>query len=146
MPGGAESLDGGVESDHGVSHVIAGRIGVEAAVEAESLGEQRGKPGGVGSGAGGGEAEAVGIEDRATEGVDGRFAQDSHLGVRGTGCEVAQVFTGARGEAAPSGSCSAAEFGANGPVFLSKEQEDGIGLVVGIKAAGLNERLQEPVR
>lgn len=47
--------------DHGLGHVITGGIGVEAAVKAEALCEQRGEPGRVGSGPGGGEAEAVGI-------------------------------------------------------------------------------------
>lgn len=57
--------------DHGLGHVITGGIGVEAAVKAEALCEQRGEPGRVGSGPGGGEAEAVGIKNYATEGLQG---------------------------------------------------------------------------
>ena len=55
---------------------VAGGIGVEAAVEGQALGDERGKPRGVGSGTGGGEAAAMGMKDAATEGVDGRFAED----------------------------------------------------------------------
>ena len=70
-------MDDGMQGDHGLGHVIAGGIGVEAAVDVAPLVEQRGQPNGIGSGAGGGDAAAASIKGRATDGVDGRFAENN---------------------------------------------------------------------
>ena len=87
-----ESRDGRVEHSHGFGHAVAGGIGVEAAVEAVALREQRGEPGGVGSRSGSGDAEAVGMERDATDGVDGRLAEDRLLGKRSADGEVTEIL------------------------------------------------------
>jgi len=43
----AEAVDGGMLGDHDGSHVVASGIGVEGAVEAEAVREQRDEPSGV---------------------------------------------------------------------------------------------------
>ena len=43
MEGRAEAVDGEVEGGHGVSHLVAGGVGVEAAVEAVALCDQMGE-------------------------------------------------------------------------------------------------------
>ena len=142
MEGRAEALDGGMQGDHGLGHVVAGGVGVEAAGNAIALGEQRSKPSRVGSSAGGREAKAIGIESGATDSVDGRFAEDGFLGLDGTGGEVAEVLARAWSQAMPSDAAGAAQFGADSPVIGSQQQEDGIGAAVGIELAGLNQNFQ----
>ena len=39
---GSESLDGWVERDHGLRHTLAGRVGVEAAVDGTAVLDQSG--------------------------------------------------------------------------------------------------------
>ena len=71
MAGGPQTLDGGVEADHGLCHGVAGRVGVKAAVDERSGLEQRTEPSGIGAGAGSGEATVVRMQERATNGVNG---------------------------------------------------------------------------
>jgi hypothetical protein len=79
--GRAKALDGGMQGEHGASHGVTGAVGVEAAVNLATLLQQGRQPARVGAGAGGGEALVSGMEGKATEGIDGRFAKDH----RGTG-------------------------------------------------------------
>lgn len=105
----------------------------------------------MGASAGGGDAVVAGVKDKATEGVDGRFAKDDgwwrlsrRQGWRGHGRgEEADVFLGTRGHAPPGERPGAAQFGADRIVFLSKEQEDGVGVWIGVKAAGLDEGMDQ---
>ena len=48
--GRAKALDGGVELDHGASHVVTGRVRIEAAVNLATLIQQGSKPVRVGAG------------------------------------------------------------------------------------------------
>ena len=70
---------------HASGHVVACGISVEAAEDGQTQAEQSVEPGGVWSGAGGGDAAIGRMKDVATEGVDGRFAQDD--GVDGGGAD-----------------------------------------------------------
>ena len=76
----AEAFDGRMQSDHGGGHGVAGGVGIEAAVDLASLVQQRREPARVGPGAGGREAAVVGMEGKATDGIDGRFAKDNRAG------------------------------------------------------------------
>jgi len=76
---GAESKDGRMKVAHALGHEVAGGIGVKAAVGGLALGEERGQPRRIGPGAGGGETTIGGIKGVATDGIDGRFAQDDSL-------------------------------------------------------------------
>ena len=97
----AESADGTMKVDQALGHGVAGRIGVKAAEDWQSQREQGAEPGRVGSGAGGGEAAIGWMKGVATEGVDGRFAEDDGLSGVGADGEEAAIFAGARGHAAP---------------------------------------------
>jgi hypothetical protein len=46
----------------------------------------------------------------------------------------------------PGANCGSPQFGADGLVFFSKQQEDGIGSVIGVEDAGLDERLDQGQR
>ena len=96
-----EEVDGGMKSDHGVSHGLTGGVEIKAAAQAVALLKEVRQPGRIGSGTGGGEATVVGMKDVATEGVDGRFAQDDGVGGGGTDGEAAAIFAGAWRHAAP---------------------------------------------
>ena len=74
--GGAKALDGWVQSDHGVGHVVAGGIGIKAAIDLSWLFQQGVEPSWVGPGAGGGETTGLGMESQATDGIDGGFTKD----------------------------------------------------------------------
>src|SRR5271157_2195137 len=100
-----------MQGEHGASHGVTRGIGVEAAVNLATLLQQGSQPARVGAGAGGGEALVSGMEGKATEGIDGRFAKDhrwtglgpsSVAALRDGNGEAAQVFLGARGQATPS--------------------------------------------
>ena len=69
--GRAKALDGGMQSEHGGSHGVAGGIGVEAAVNLTTLIQEGPQPERVGAGTSGGEAPVSGMECKATDGVDG---------------------------------------------------------------------------
>ena len=135
----AEALDGGVAGDHGLGHALAGSVSVEAAVDGQAVGQDGGQPGGVGSGARGGDAQAVGIEGAATDGVDGRFAQDDGLRARGADGEVAAFLPRARRHAAPRFVSGSTQFGADGLVPFVAQDEDGVVLAIGVQIAGLDE-------
>ena len=148
--GRAKALDGGMQGEHGASHGVTGGIGVEAAADLATLLQQGPQPARVGAGAGGGEALVSGMEGKATEGIDGRFAKD-HLpagrqgrwmGLGGNG-EAAQVFLGARGQATPSPRGGAAKLGADGEVLWAAQQEDGVGPGIGVEGARVDERRQQ---
>jgi len=49
--------------DHGGGHVVAGGVGIEAAMDLGSVGDKKREPGRFGSGAGGGDAPAVRMQD-----------------------------------------------------------------------------------
>jgi len=138
--GRAKALDGGVQGDHGGRHGVAGGIGVEAAVNLTTLVQKRSQPERVGAGASGGEAPVSGMEGKATDGVDRRFAKDHWGSVLGGHSETTQVFAGAGGQAAPSPWGGAAKFSADRSLLFGAQKEDGVGSVIGIKAAGVDER------
>ena len=76
---GAESADGGMKVAHAVGHGVACGIGVKAAVDGVTLLDERPQPRRIGPCTGGGETTIGGIKGVATDGIDGRFAQDSGL-------------------------------------------------------------------
>ena len=65
-----------MEGDQGLSHGISSGIGVKAAVDAKMLVDEGGEPSGIWPGASGGDAKMTGMEGRATDGINGRFAED----------------------------------------------------------------------
>ena len=79
------------------------------------------------------------MEQQATDGVDGGFAQDHHRRVRSLDGEVAEIFLGAGRHAAPTLRSGAAQFGAHRCVFLSQQEEDRIATTIGIEFSGGNE-------
>jgi hypothetical protein len=74
----AEAADRRVESDHLLSHGVAGSVGVEAAVDGTGLRQKSGKPAGIGPCAGCGYAARRRMQEKTTYGVDGRFAEHDH--------------------------------------------------------------------
>ena len=77
--GGTQALDGGMKVAHALGHEVAGGIGVKAAVDGLALGDERAQPRGIGPGTRGGETAIGGMKGVATDGIDGRFAQDDGL-------------------------------------------------------------------
>jgi hypothetical protein len=65
-----------MEGDQGASHVVAGGIGVKAALDGIALADESSQPAWVRSGSGGREAAVSRVESKATDGVDGRLHQD----------------------------------------------------------------------
>ena len=59
---------------HALGHDVARGIGVEAAVDRQTVLQERTQPRGIGSGTGGGETAVVGMQGVTADGVDGRFA------------------------------------------------------------------------
>lgn len=88
----SQALDGRMHGDHGLGHAITCGIGVEAAVDARALAEQRGKPCRAGSGTICGDAHAAGMYGRATDGINGRFAEDDFPDMQRADSEVAEVL------------------------------------------------------
>src|SRR5208282_3092813 len=122
-----------MQSNHGCGHIVAGRISVEAAIDRATLVQQWLEPKRIGPGTGGGKTPTMGMESKATDGVDSRFTKNDRAGGTAGGwpwlggdSEEAQVFLGTRRQAAPATCGGAAQFSAHGQVFLSKEQENGI--------------------
>ena len=140
-----EQLDGGMKADHGLSHGLACGIEIEAAPEAAALLKEIGQPGGIGSGASGGQTAELWVEKVATDGVNGRFAEDDVGSRDGGKGEEAKIFTGTRGHAAPGNGTCAAEFCADGLAGEVAQQEDGVGSGVGVEVArvcqGVDQRL-----
>ena len=92
--GGTQSLDGGMKIAHALGHEVAGGIGVKAAVNGLALGDERAEPRRIGPGSRGGEAAMGGMKGVATDGVDGRFAQDKGLVWSGRKAEEPVIFAG----------------------------------------------------
>ena len=142
----AESADGGMKLDQALGHSVAGGISVEAAEDGQAQREQDGEPGRVGSGAGGGEAAEGRMKDVATEGVDGRLAEDDGVSGGGGHREAAMIFAGAWSHAAPGRRGGAAQFGADGGGWGVAQQEDRIGPCVRVDDPRVNERLEQRAR
>lgn len=113
--------------------MVAGGISVEAAIDRATLVQQWPEPKRIGPGPGGGKTPKVGMESKATDGVDSRFTKNDRAGGadgdwpwRGGDSKEAQVFLGTRRQAAPGTCGGATQFSAHGQLFLSKEQENGI--------------------
>ena len=83
-----ETLDG----YHSARHVLAGEVGVKAAVDRRALAEARSQPAWIGPGPGCGDAAMVGVERKATDRVDGRFDQDDGWQGLGGKAEEAEIF------------------------------------------------------
>ena len=143
---GPEALDGRMEGDHGAGHVLAGGIGVKATINEIALGDQGSQPARVGASAGSRDAAVLGVESQATDGVDGRLDEDDG-GQRASGeGEEAEIFLRTWGEPVPGALGGAAQFGADGLVFFSKEQENRIGSGVGVESAGLDQGIDQSRR
>ncbi len=76
---GTESTDGGMKGAHAQGHGVACGIGVKAAVDDVTLGQERSQPRGIGPCTRGGETTIGGMKGVATNGINGRFAQDGSL-------------------------------------------------------------------
>src|SRR5260221_9980727 len=97
----------------------------------------------MGSSAGGGKAATVGMKSEATDRIDGRLTKDhGRKRLLGNG-KKAQVFLGTRSHASPGNRSGSAQFSAHWALLLTPEQKNGIGSRVGVKAAGLDERVDE---
>ncbi len=130
---GPEALDGRMEGDHGAGHVLAGGIGVKATINEIALGDKGSQPARVGSSAGCRDAAVLGVEGKATDGVDGRLDEDDGWQRASGDGEEAEIFLRTWGQPVPGALGGAAQFGAHGLVFFSKEQENGIGSGVGVE-------------
>lgn len=138
-----------MDGDHLGGHVVAGGIGVEAAVDFRSMGDEWREPGRAGPGAGSGDAASVREKKGATEGVDGGLAEnDGGLWIGSGDAEEAQIFAGARRHATPLARGRSAQFSAHRDIGISQKKEDGIGAGVGVKDAGFyqgkDERWRDP--
>ena len=106
-----------IKRDHGIGHIVAGGVGVKATVNFTSLGDDGWEPNWIGPGSGGGETMMVGMKNKATDGVNGRLAEDDGLkGMSGDGKE-AVIFAGAGSHAAPATGGGSPKLGADGEVF-----------------------------
>ena len=91
----------------------------------------------------------AGMKGKAADGIDGGFAEDDGARIIAGGNprrdgEVSVVFTGTRSHAAPRNGAGSAKFGSHGGVagFFSKEEEDNVCFVVGVKCAGGDEGIE----
>ena len=75
----AKAGDGGIASDHGLSHIITGSVGIEAAVDGQAVADNGRQPGRVWSGPGSGDAPAMGLDEEAAYGVDGGLTEDDGM-------------------------------------------------------------------
>jgi len=140
--GRAKALDAWVQSHHGVRHVVAGGIGVEAAIDLGSLIQQGLEPSWVGPGARSGETKGLRMKGKATDGIDGGFTKDDRLAGGHGGWErfsrngkEAEVLLRPGGQAVPRARGGAAQFRSHRNVFFSKQQENGVGSGVCIQGA-----------
>jgi len=85
----------------------------------------------------------AGMEQVATESVDGRFAEDDVGTGSGRNGEEAKVLARARGHAAPSHGACATQFGTDGLASGVAQEEDGVGSGVSVKIAGVNQSVQQ---
>ena len=85
----------------------------------------------------------LGMKRQATDGIDGRLAEDDG-GLRGgRKVEEAEVFAGTRRHAAPGERRGTTQFGPDGPALRVAQQENGVGSRVGVEASGLDEGSDE---
>jgi hypothetical protein len=89
---GPEALDGRMEGDHGTGHVLAGGICVKATINEIALGDKGSQPARVGSSAGCRDAAVLGVESKATDGVDGRLDEDGGSQRASGDGEEAEIF------------------------------------------------------
>jgi hypothetical protein len=134
-----------MESDHGLGHALAGLIRIKAAINPGTMIDQGTKPGGIGPGARGGDATMVWMKGEGADGINGRFTKDERVreiggSVHGEGKE-AEVFAGTRSHTTPMAGSGSAKFGSDWGALRTPEEEDGIGSVVGVKRAGIDERI-----
>ena len=120
-------MDGRIECDHGAGHGVAGRVGVEAAVDRVALVQQGWQPIRVGPGTGRGKAPAVGMQSKTTERIDSRLTKDDRAGsLQGAGAtldrnsKAAQVLLRAGSQATPGPGGGAAQLGTDWEIFLSE--------------------------
>jgi len=83
------------------------------------------------------------MDNGTAYGVDGGFAKDGLFGGVWAESETAEILSGAGCQAAPGVTSSTSQFGANGTLIFSAQQEDGIGIGIGIERAGVDERFKE---
>jgi hypothetical protein len=81
------------------------------------------------------------MKGKATDGVDGRLTKDDGLDRGDRHEEEPVVFPGSRGHPPPWRLIGSSEFGADRGILIPQEQEDGIGSVIGVKAAAMDERV-----
>jgi len=79
------------------------------------------------------------MEQPATDGINGGFAQDHPGRVRGLNGKVAEIFLRSGRHAAPTLRSGAAQFGAHRCILFSKQKEDGIATAIGIEFSGFHE-------
>src|SRR5260370_25288011 len=89
--GRAETADSRVDGNHLLSHGVAGGVGIEAAVDGKALRQECGKPSGIGPSSGCGYTERRRMQQKATHGVDGGFAEHDHRRLRNVDGEVAEI-------------------------------------------------------
>ena len=65
-----------MEGDHRLSHVVTSGVRIEAAVDLAALRQQRRQPSWVGPSTGSGEAVVLGMQSKATDGVDGGLTEN----------------------------------------------------------------------
>jgi hypothetical protein len=146
VEGRQEKADGRMEGEEGVSHGLTDGIAIKAAEDVRALVEKVRQPSGIGPCTGGGDATVIGMKDVATEGVDGRFAEDNvRTWERGNG-EEAKVFAGTRSHAAPGHGACATQFCADGLAEGVAQEEDGVGFCVGVEITEVGERVDERER
>lgn len=129
-----------MKGNHGVSHVLAGGVEIEATPEAATLVKELRDPGGIGSGPRSGQTAVLGMEHVTTDGVDGRFAENDVRSRDGWNGEEAEIFTGTLGHAAPRDGTGAAQFATDGLAGGVAQQEDGIGCGIGVEVAVVDVR------
>jgi hypothetical protein len=74
MVAGTEAFYSGVKRDHVAGHGLAGRIGIETAVDFETLTYKLREPAWIRPGAGCGDAQAGRMKLETAEGIDSGFA------------------------------------------------------------------------
>ena len=140
--GRAKAFDAWVQSHHGVGHLVASGIGIKATIYLSRLIQQGLEPSWVGPGAGSGETTGLGMERKATEGINGGFTQDDWLAGEACGWErlrrngkAAEILLRPGGQAMPRACDGAAQFRPHRKLFFSEQQENGVGSGVGIQRA-----------
>ena len=125
--GRAKALDAGVQGHHGIGHLVASGIGIKATIDLSRLSQQGFEPSWVGPGAGGGQTAGLGMERKATEGINGGFTQDDWLAGQARGWErlsrngkVAQILLRPGGQAMPRARGGAAQFRSDRELFFSE--------------------------